>query len=221
MESLKPYNIFQHIISPQDQEQIYAYLQPIVSGCGGFIKSNGYMLILNDILVMMSHDRAMMSAVHIQPLNMIYIASIKDFINAKNDTCSFVEKTRFVGSYQIYKEIENIFYMYHEMDMHSINTEGVYSPIFQENDMFVFPTFQDNVKQVTKSVLKITNGIEYYCIPVSKAIFPINKDDQCSLKVFDWTNDPNTRIFKYEVYKKKLKTTIHIYTKQFIFHTGG
>lgn len=206
----------------QDQAAIYAYLQPIVSGCGGFIKSNGYMVVLDNELVMMSEDRAVMSVVHIQPLNIVYIARIKDFINAKKDPSTFFQQTKFMGSQQVLSEIENKFYVYHESECMSGGVaENVFDPIFQEENMFVFPTFREQISSTNRSFLKITNGGEYYYIPVSKAIFPINKDDQCSLKVFKWFDEQNTRVFKYEVYKKKLKLVIHIYTKQFVFNTGG
>lgn len=204
-----------------EQAEIYAYLQPIVSGCGGFIKSNGYMVVLNNELIMMSEDRAVMSVVHIQPLSIVYIARIKEFINAKKDPSTFFQQTKFMGSLQVLEEIENKFYLYHNTEHMCGLAENVFDPIFQEEDMFVFPTFREKISSIGRSFLKITNGGEYYYIPVSKAIFPINKDDQCSLKVFKWFDEQNTRVFKYEVYKKKLKLVIHIYTKQFVFNTGG
>ena len=46
---------------------IYNYIYPIVSS-SGFIKSNGYMIVQYDVLIMISEDNSVMSIVKINPV---------------------------------------------------------------------------------------------------------------------------------------------------------
>ena len=61
-----------------DLKDIYNYIYPIVSS-SGFIKSNGYMIIQYDTLIMVSLDMSVISIVKINTVKLVCIANIHDF----------------------------------------------------------------------------------------------------------------------------------------------
>lgn len=200
------------------QSEIYAYLQPIVSGCGGFIKTKGFMVVEHDVLLMMSLDRAFLSVIKIKPLNILYTSYIKDFINCKNNPESFMQSTTFYGSIQIYNEITS---KYHEI-CGGVNTVPIYTEdltayqVYEEDNMYNIPGFEDQVKSTGLSWISFNDGNRKYKICISKIIFPLNKGDHSSISIYDIYKD-NTRLFKYQLHKNKLKLSVDVYTRQFIF----
>lgn len=199
-----------------NQREIYEFLYPYVSGCGACVKTHGYMVVYDNQLIMMSYDGAILSFVNLPPINVWIICEINKFIAAKEDPDHFLQRVRLVRSMQIFNDIYNKFLWYYENDCMREPMEFVE---FEQDDLFVYPTFQEYIKGVAVNHMNITNKAEYYSIPISKAILPINKGDTCSLVVCDLHGD-NTRIFKFKIHKKKLKTDLVIYTRQFVFPVG-
>lgn len=195
---------------------IYNYLQPIVSGCGAFIKSSGFMMVQHDVLVMMSYDRAFLSVVQIKPLNLIYIAEISTFMKCKNDPEHFMENSYFLGGNAIYYEMEALYINYWE----TINVHGDTILEYHEEDIYNIPNFKENISTSGFRWSSFSaNGIQYKLM-VSKSIFPLNKDDSCSVSIFNMYQD-NTRVLRYRVYKKKLKLYVDIFTRQYVFCATG
>lgn len=189
---------------------IYNYLYPIISGCGGFIKSDGYVMVRCNTVVLMTYDRAFLSVIPINPINLVYIALIKDFVNAKNDPENFITNTHFNGNMLVYYEMESKYELYTNTIQDNIME-------YHEDDIYNIPKFEDHMKVSGFHWTSFgVNGV-CYKLMVSKSIFPINKGDTCSVSIFNMHND-NTRILKYRIYKKKLKVYTDIYTRQFVFY---
>ena len=52
------------------------YVQPIVNGCAGFIKTDGYMTHIPGTIIMMSADETCCAIIHIPVIYNIYMTSI-------------------------------------------------------------------------------------------------------------------------------------------------
>ncbi|WP_301204564.1 hypothetical protein [Bacteroides acidifaciens] len=189
---------------------IYNYLKPIVTGCSGFVKSNGFMLVQHDLLVMMSYDRSTIDMIRIQPLNILFVAYISDFVGCKDTPETFMQQCAFYGSNIILNEMT-----YKTIGYQSIvnNTPLEYC----EDNVYNLPDFQEKLKTPIQWTVFSGNG-QRYKMAVSKVIFPLNKGDECAVKIYDPYAD-NTRIMLYSVYKKKLKVTVDIFTRQYVFRS--
>lgn len=199
------------------QKEIYKYLYQIISGCGGFIKSKGYVLINYDTIVLMSFDRAFLSIIPIKPVNLIYVSEIKAFVKAKDKPESFVEDSYIIGSYQLYTEMYNKYNIYRMMNENGIQYSEDTTPcqIYHEDLMSNLEGFDESVSSTALSWIKFNDGTRRYKICVSKTIFPLNKGDHSSISIFK-VDDSNTRIIRYRIHKNKLKVYADIFTKQFI-----
>lgn len=187
---------------------IYNYLKPIVSGCSGFVKSNGFMLVQHDLLVMMSYDRSMINMVRIKPLNIIFVSYISTFIGCKDDPETFMQQCAFYGSNIILNEMTDKAIGYQSI----VNN----TPLeYCEDNIYNLPDFQKKLKTPIQWTVFSGNG-QRYKMAVSKTIFPLNKGDECAVKIYNPYVD-NTRIMLYSVYKKKLKVMVNIFTRQYVF----
>lgn len=199
------------------QAELYKYLQPIVSGLGGFIKSKGHMVVEHNVLLLMSHDRSFLSVIPIKPLNFIYTAEIKEFNKCNKSPDTFIEQTTFFGSIQIHDEIVS---KYHQL-YHANNGKLIYEEdltkyqVYEEDNMFNLQDFEERVKSTNLSWILFNDGNRPYKICISKIIFPLNKGDHSSISIYDAYGD-NTRLFRYRIHKNKLKMYADIYTRQFI-----
>ena len=170
---------------------IYNYIYPIVSS-SGFIKSNGYMIVQYDVLIMISEDNSVMSIVKINPVNILYIGNIHSFIACKsNDINNWLINTYFYSIIDIYNRYNNI------------SLPIVYS----EDDMTNIPGFDRVIKLNNPDWLTISNKIK---LSVCKAITPVNKGDKVGVIIYD-NND--SYIVQYNLYKKKLNNTIYTYMR--------
>lgn len=195
-------------LQKEDQQQIYLYLSKLVSACSTVIKTNGYLCVFNDIIVMMSADRTIMATIPINPIGFEYVSEIKQFLDCKNNPESFLECTHFFGYIQIYNEILNYFIQYHEgCDTNTLE--------YKEDDMMVFQSFPDAVASSDVSWVTFSSKSILYRMSISKCLLPINKGDSVGVEIYNIYND-NTRVYKYIINKKKIKSTIMIYTRQFV-----
>jgi len=188
--------------------QIYEYLVPIVKGCSGFIKSQGYMTVENDHLILMSFDRSHITIVQINPLNLIFAAEIKSFINCKDDPESFITKTYSLGNYQLYCEMSEKYKQYWRVLVDN-------KPIYSEIDMYNIEGFANEILSNKISWIIFNDGMTKYKTPVSKWITQLNKGETCSLNIYDIYKD-NTRLFNYIIHKNKLKVDAYLFTRQYI-----
>lgn len=186
---------------------IYNYLKPIVSGCSGFVKSSGLMLVQDNILLMMSYDRAFINIVDIQHTNLLFVAEISTFLGCKDTPETFMTQCAFYGSNIILNEMMEKCAMYY--DLHNIPQE------YYEDNIYNLPNFAEKLKTSIQWTVFSGNG-QRYKLAVSKSIFPLNKGDECGVRIFNPYND-NTRLMCYEVHKKKLKVIARIITRQFVF----
>lgn len=214
-----PYTINSNTqVAPAEyQSEIYKYLYNVISGCGGFIKSKGYVLINYDAIVLMSFDRAFLSIIPIKPVNIVYVSEIKMFVKAKDKPESFIQDTYIIGAYQLYTEMHKKYMTYNAIG----NSTSQYSEdttacqIYQEDLMSNLEGFDQAVSSTSLSWIKFNDGERRYKICVSKTIFPLNKGDHSSISIFK-VDDSNTRILRYRIHKNKLKVYADIFTKQFI-----
>lgn len=186
---------------------IYNYLKPIVTGCSGFVKSNGFMLVQHDLLVMMSYDRSTIDIIKIRPLNIFFVAYISTFVGCKDEPETFMQRCAFYGSNIILNEMAQKAMCYQSI----MGT----TPEYCEDNVYNLPDFQEKLKTPIQWTVFSGNG-QRYKIAVSKVIFPLNKGDECAVKIYNPYAD-NTRIMVYSVYKKKLKVTVDIFTRQYVF----
>lgn len=177
---------------------IYNYIYPIVSS-SGFIKSNGYMIIQYDVLIMISEDNSVMSIVKINPVNILYIGNIHSFIACKsNDINNWLINTYFQGNALKYYSIIDIYNRYNNISL---------PIVYCEDDMTNIPGFDRVIKLNNPDWLTISNKIK---LSVCKAITPVNKGDKVGVIIYD-NND--SYIVQYNLYKKKLNNTIYTYMR--------
>lgn len=178
---------------------IYNYLYPIVSS-SGFIKSNGYMVVQYDTLIMISEDYSVMSIVKINPVQLLYIGNIHSFITCKSNNTidNWLVNTYFLGSTLKYYSILDIYNRYCNISL---------PIIYSEDNMSNIPDFDRVVKLNNPEWLSLSNRLK---LSVCKAITPVNKGDSVGVIVYD---NYDSYIVQYNLYKKKLNNTIYIYMR--------
>lgn len=180
-----------------DLKDIYNYIYPIVSS-SGFIKSNGYMIIQYDTLIMVSLDMSVISIVKINTVMLVCIANIHDFISCKNDVDNWISNTYLLGAGLKYNSIIEIYNRYNNISL---------PIIYSEDDMTNISGFDRVIKLNNPDWLTISNKIK---LSVCKAITPVNKGDKVGVIIYD-NND--SYIVQYNLYKKKLNNTIYTYMR--------
>lgn len=189
------------------------YTQPIVTGCAGFIRTDGYVLHTPGLLLFMSYDECFFSIVRIPVIyNIIFISSIRKFLANKEDEdrMNILENTYTLGNnlimekmlkyYEIYKDIPIISYKYYE-EPNCYNIPG-------------FSEYSSSSSYDIGWIELIDNNKTLYRVPASKLITPLNKDDTCSIGIYECahTNYRDTkRTVMYEMYKKKFKLYVDIF----------
>ena len=184
------------------------YLQPIVNGCAGFIKTDGYMLHTPGHIYMMSADETFFSHIKIPMVyNILFVSNINMFLRCKDPEQQehVLELTYFFGSNikaaslltyaEAYSNTDNMICEYHEPDC--MNIDG----------------FGNKVSNSTEiNNMTVCSTCHWYRIPVSKSITPINKGDICELQIYrPYECEDSKRIIRYTVHKKKMKLDIDIY----------
>ena len=180
-----------------DLKDIYNYIYPIVSS-SGFIKSNGYMIIQYDTLIMVSLDMSVISIVKINTVTVVCIANIHDFISCKNDVDNWISNTYLLGASLKYNSIIEIYNRYCNISL---------PIIYSEDDMFNIPGFENAIKSNNPEWLLLPNKLK---ISVCKAITPVNKNDKIGIIIYD---NFDTYIIQYNLYKKKLNNVITTYMR--------
>ncbi len=189
--------------------EFYNYIRPIVSGCAGFIRTDGYMLHYPGVIVLMNADESFVSIIKIPVIFDIKLVSIiGEFLKLKTDEEILNMYNRLYFTGWNLKEFSLVKYM------NDYNILNQYQCEFQEDDCFNLSGFTEGMSNSEISFISIPkNEYRVYRIPVSKAITNVAKSDSVSIKIYKylWSNDDMLRTVRYTVFKKKFKLNIDIY----------
>ena len=199
-----------------DQKEIFNYLSPIVNSCAGYVKTNGFMVVIGDRLIMMSADRGSMVICNINPIPVIFVSSINKFLGCKNrdEGSTFLTDIYFIGNNLVYNELISAANQYETF----VNS---HTPIYEIDDMDTIEGFREGIDNkandgITWINIGLPNNLKYRC-PVFKPITPLSKSDKCGIHIYeDIYNIDNIKIIVQDIYKKKFKLTYKTYSRQFI-----
>lgn len=189
-------------------QEFFSYVQPIVNGCGGFIKSEGYMTHFPGVIVMMSADETTCAIIHIPMIFDVYMtADISRFLQLKEPKDQLLENLYFTGWNIKGQHLMNYYNLYDGIDNKA-------PCIYSEPDCFNINGFEDAVSNSSIGNVRVSDGSSYYRIPASKSIVPITKSDTVSLRIYNCVYDGlhHVRTIRYSVFKKKFKLNVDIYS---------
>lgn len=182
-------------------ETTFDYIHGVISSCGGFIKTNGYMVVNVDTLILLSYDECVLLVVKIKPMNIVYVAMIHEFMAAKEPGRI---PNGFLGAQLKYNRIMELYNKYTMMEKFS-------KVIYEEPDMKNVPLFNDYVSSLNMNFIRVDlKDSKYVMVPVSKIILQMTNSDECGLTIY---HDAVDTYAKYSLYKKKYKITANIYMR--------
>lgn len=188
------------------------YVQPIVSGCAGFIRTDGYMTHYPGHIILMNADESFVSIIKIPVIFDIKLtAIIGDFLKLKTEEemMHLFDKIYFIG-WNI-KEFKMLNYANNYDILNTCQSE------YSEEDCYNIPGFREGMSNSEIDFISIPtldNENRVYRIPVSKAITNASKSDSISINIYKYQLNPNDqmlRTVRYTVFKKKFKLNIDIY----------
>ena len=184
----------------------FSYVQPIVNGSLGFIKTEGYFTHFPGVIVAMSSDETYCTIIHIPMIFNVYMtAEISTFLQLKTPDVQRLENTYFVGNNIKNTSMMNYFKFYDGIDDRA-------KCIYSEPDCYNIPGFAECIANSNISSVIVADGSRYYMIPASKSITQAAKGDSVSLKLYDNPRSPMIKTARYTVYKKKFKLFVDIYS---------
>lgn len=187
-------------------EEFFKYVQPLVSGSLGFIKTEGYLTHFPGCIVAMSADEMYCGIIHIPVIFNVYMTTeISPFLQLKTPESHCLENTYFIGNNLIGDKLMRYFQGYD-------NPDSKYTCIYQEPDCYNIPGFEQCIGNSSISKVLVTNGDKYYIVPASKSITQVSKGDTVSLRLYENPRSPIIKIARYTVYKKKFKLPVDIYS---------
>lgn len=190
----------------QQITDFFNYVQPIVSGSLGFMKTEGYFTHFPGVIVAMSSDETYCAIIHIPVIFNVYMtAQISTFLQLRTPEIQSLENTYFVGYNVKNASMMNYFNLYNGIDD---KTECIYS----EPDCFNIPGFEGCMASSNISSVIVSDGAGYYIIPASKSITQAAKADTVSLKIYNNPRNPLVKTVRYTIYKKKFKLPVDIYS---------
>ena len=188
------------------------YIQPIASGCFGYTRTDGYMTHIPGYILASDEYGYYFYIVQIPVIyDLQFTARIgdiikcKDFQGSKEDFYKFIYFT----GYNIpgMKNVSNLnFYNQFINDNSNI--------IYSEDNCMLNPDFE-KVSSVTGIfAMNVSNGKDFFRIPIGKSVINMSKGDACSLKIYNYLkgNEDRLKTARYTLYKKKLKLNIEIFT---------
>lgn len=190
----------------QQITDFFNYVQPIVSGSLGFMKTEGYFTHFPGVIVAMSSDETYCAIIHIPVIFNVYMtAQISTFLQLKTPDVQNLENLYFVGYNVKNVSMMNYFNQYNGIDE---KTECIYS----EPDCFNIPGFEECMANSNISSVIVSDGAKYYVVPASKSITQAAKADTVSLKIYNNSRAQFVKTVRYTVYKKKFKLPVDIYS---------
>ena len=181
----------------------FNYIQPIINACAGFIKTDGYMMYKNGVLIMMDSEEMYCSIIILPIVHDISItAKINTFMSLKTDEdrCNYLSLLYFTGWNIKEMKLQTYFLRYSDLSK--------YKCVYNEPNCYNINGFDEAVGKSTIDNVKIVNDYRFYIIPVSRAITPLTKQDRLSIYIY---NDTITNILHYSMYKKKFNIVVNIY----------
>ena len=184
-------------------DELLTKISEIIKGCSGL--TSGSVVIYNDIIILRSEDGCILEVIPVDNTGIILSTSIAD-INYYLDP-----KFPTINKLQQYQQD-----FYKLLDLYNYyNSYNNYSPVYLSEDL---KTDHENYLtclgyKLTDSLgwIKIPGNNTTFMMPVCKVITPVNKPDTVAFKIFPETE--TTSIYKYEIYKKKFKTSISVYLR--------
>lgn len=191
-----------------DEQKIidfFNYLHPIVNGCSGFIKTDGYMVHIPGYVIMMDVDETFCSIINIPCIYDIYTtAKINTFLSIKEECDMKLENLYFLGW-----NIKNQHLMRYYNTL--IGIESKTKCVYLEPDCYNINGFAEAVSKSSISHVDISDGTYIYRIPAGKPVTPLTKSDSASLQIYDNIDYHDLKTIRYSVYKKKFKLTVDIF----------
>lgn len=189
----------------QQLNDFFNYVQPILSGSLGFIKTEGYFTHFPGVIVAMSADETYCAIIKIPVIFNVYVTSqINTFIQLKTPNVQTLENLYFVGYNIKNASLMRYFNIYNDFDS---KAECIYC----EPDCFNIPRFAECMSKSSISNVTVSTGSNYYIIPASKSITQASKADTVSLKIYNDRTNWLVKTVRYTVYKKKFKLPVDIY----------
>lgn len=190
----------------QDLKEFFKYVQPILSGSLGFIKTEGYFTHIPGVIIAMSSDETYCAIIKIPIIFNVYVtAQINTFIQLKTPEVQTYENLYFVGWNVKNRNLMGYFNYYDGVDN---NMPCIYS----EPDCFNIPKFDECMSSSSISNVVVTTGTNYYIVPASKSITQVSKADTASLKIYQNPENQLIKTVRYTVYKKKFKLPVDIFS---------
>ena len=188
------------------------YIQPIIKGCAGFIKTDGYFTHIPGIISMISMDETVFSFVKIPLIKDIILSgNINRLLGLSNEEKSDPIKSLYYFGYNVL--MNRMINTCRKFD----NIDNLRTPAFSEDDCYNLSGFSECVGKSDISFINVSDGQYNYRLYISKSILPLNKADKCKLEIFPYEEDdgtimiPNQRTVRFTVYKKKLNLNIEIF----------
>lgn len=185
------------------------YVQPIVNGCAGFIKTDGYITHIPGTIIMMSADETCCAIIHIPVIYNIYMTSIiNTFLAIKTpEYQSIFPRLIYFNGWNI-KRDKLLYYcnVFSDIDRTS-------RCIYSEPDCFNIPGFEDAMNTTSIEHVNVSDGIYNYRIPASKSITAAVKADTISLKIYEDTSGyGSVKTVRYTIQKKKFKISVDVFS---------
>lgn len=186
------------------------YINPIITGCAGFIRTTGYIAHIPGYIIMMSEEETFVNIINIPVIfNIVIIAKINDLLKLKeeNDMLNILQNTYFLGNNIRYNNLIKYFNLYNSIDNMS-------NCIYLEDDCYNISGFDERVKNSDIGFINIPYNNRVFMIPASKSITNLNKSDKVSLKIYNYIENiynNNIKTIKYSVYKNKFKLIVNIF----------
>lgn len=190
----------------QNLKDFFSYVQPILSGSLGFIKTEGYFTHIPGAIVAMSADETYCAIIKIPVIFDVYItAQINTFIQLKTPEVQTLENLYFVGWNVKNRSLMSYFNYYNDID-------SILPCIYSEPDCFNIPKFDECMASSSISNVIVTTDTQYYIVSASKSITQASKADTVSLKIYQNPENQLIKTVRYTVYKKKFKLPVDIYS---------
>ena len=210
----------------EELAQFCHYVTPLISGCSGFIRTEGYVTFIPGYILMMSWDETFYVEIPIEDPRYskfvfgIPATDINSWICINNrlkkenlpfDYLDICRSIYFLGS-----NIKRDHLVYYHNLYSTINTKKL---LYSEDDCNNIPNFEMYSNNIEISNINIIDYNGTKCrIPCSKVITPGVKGDHVSLNIYDYIYNDNpdmisnlARTFQYICYRKKLKTIAYVY----------
>lgn len=185
------------------------YIQPIVNGCGGFIKTVGDFAHFPGCLILQSNDISFLSIIELPKYYSIRISGkCNTLLSLKEDLLkiNIIDKLAYLGNFNKYHEMLNNYNKYYDLTTNSNNII-----VLSIDDMYAVNGFEEMSKSTDISHIMLTDyeGINHI-IYVSKIITPLVKGDTCKFILYKNIIN-NIYTVEYRIYKKKFKLNMSVF----------